>query len=62
MSRGALQDALGLAHRDHFTAAYLNPAIEQGLVELTIPEKPRSGNQRYRLTALGARVKRARGH
>jgi len=54
-SRGELQEALGLAHRDHFNQAYLQPALDAGLVEMTIPDKPRSSKQRYRLTALGRR-------
>jgi ATP-dependent DNA helicase RecG len=53
MSRGDLQKALALAHRDHFTEAYLQPALKLGLVEPTIPDKPRSSKQRYRLSAQG---------
>ena len=53
MPRRALQDALGLKHEDHFRKAYLLPAIDAGLLELTIPDKPRSSNQRYRLTDAG---------
>ena len=53
MSRGELQDALGLVHREHFTEAYLQPAIAAGLIEMTIPDKPRSSKQRYRLSAPG---------
>ena len=53
MSRGQLQAALGLAHRGHFTMAYLQPALEAGLIEMTLPDKPRSSKQRYRLTTAG---------
>jgi ATP-dependent DNA helicase RecG len=59
LSREALQEALGLAHRDHFMTAYLQPTLDQGLVELTIPDKPRSSKQCYRLTAAGLRLKQA---
>jgi hypothetical protein len=48
-----IQDFLGLSHRETFLNNYLNPAIEAGLLERTIPEKPTSPNQRYRLTAKG---------
>ena len=58
-SRGELQAKLGLRHRDHFNDAYLRPALDAGLIEMTIPEKPRSSHQRYRLTPLG-RETRAR--
>ena len=53
MTRQAIQDALGLTNREHFRKAYLAPALEQGLVEMTLPDKPNSRSQRYRLTALG---------
>jgi predicted HTH transcriptional regulator len=52
-SREEIQALLGLKSAMHFRAAYLSPAIEQGLVELTIPEKPKSRFQKYRLTAAG---------
>ena len=56
MSRQELQQALELKHRDHFTAAYLTPALKLGLIEMTLPHVPRSGKQRYRLTAAGKRA------
>ncbi len=55
MSRQQLLDALGLAHREHFRSAYLKLALDAGLVEMTLPDKPSSGKQRYRLTAIGRR-------
>ena len=53
MSRRRLQEAMGLQHEEHFRAAYLIPAMQAGLIEMTIPDKPRSRKQRYRLTAAG---------
>ena len=53
MSRGELMGALGLKDRMHFTKEYLNPALETGLIEMTIPDKPRSSKQKYRLTEKG---------
>lgn len=56
MTRQELTDALGLKDRKHFGDAYLQPALEAGLLEMTIPEKPQSSKQRYRLTDLGRTV------
>jgi len=53
MKRVAIQEALGLSDGDSFRKVYLLPALEAGLVEMTIPDKPRSSKQRYRLTAFG---------
>ena len=39
---------LGLSDRKHFRESYLQPALRIGLVEPTIPGKPRSPRQRYR--------------
>ncbi|ENW18020.1 MULTISPECIES: Fic family protein [Acinetobacter] len=45
-----LMSLLGLSHRPTFQQNYLNPAIEAGLIERTIPDKPKSPKQRYRLS------------
>lgn len=39
--------------RTKFRNQVLNPMLEAGLIEMTIPNKPRSRNQRYRLTVKG---------
>ena len=39
---------LGMTHKPTFRKNYLNPAIEMGLVEMTVPGKPRSRYQKYR--------------
>ncbi len=54
-SREVLQIAAGIRDREHFRKTYLNPLVECGLLELTIPDKPRSSKQRYRLTDAGRR-------
>jgi len=52
-TREELQRAAGLRDREHFRKEILGPLVEAGLLELTIPDKPRSSNQRYRLTEAG---------
>lgn len=47
-----MKDA-GRTNRSKFRSQFVNPLIEAGLIEMTIPEKPTSGNQRYRTTARG---------
>lgn len=53
MSREELQKAIGLQDRKSFRKLYLAPALAAGLIEMTIPEKPNSRLQKYRLTDLG---------
>ena len=53
MKRTDLQRVLNLRHEDHFRKAYLKPALEYGVIEMTIPDRPRSSKQRYRLTDKG---------
>ncbi|WP_207958632.1 MULTISPECIES: Fic family protein [unclassified Pigmentiphaga] len=55
MSRQQLQEGLALKHEDYFRKAYLLPALASELVEMTLPDKPRSSKQRYRLTDAGRR-------
>ena len=51
-----LQRAAGLKDRVHFLREYLQSLLEKGWLERTIPDKPRSRNQRYRTTELGRQV------
>lgn len=44
-----LMQLAGLTNRATFQKNYLNPAIEDGLIERTITDKPKSPKQRYRL-------------
>jgi hypothetical protein len=53
MRRVQIQHALGLRHEDHFRESYLTPALQSGFVEMTVPGKPKSGRQEYRLTEKG---------
>lgn len=53
LSRAALQEVSGLRNREHFVNQHLTPLVTAGLVEMTIPDKPRSSRQRYRLTRAG---------
>jgi ATP-dependent DNA helicase RecG len=48
-----LQQAAGLRHRAHFQATILKPLLARGWLEMTIPERPNSRNQRYRTTEDG---------
>ena len=53
MTRQQLQAALGLKNDEHFRKAYLQPAVDAGLIEMTVPDKPRSSRQKYRMTVMG---------
>ena len=55
MTRRELQNALALKVEENFRMLYLSPALEAGLIEMTIPDKPRSSKQKYRLTEEGRR-------
>ena len=51
--RKKLQEKLSIKNKKYFRDFYLKPALEQGYLEMTIPDKPNSPLQKYRLTALG---------
>ena len=52
-TRRELQVALRLNDDDHIRVAYIDPAIAAGLIERTLPDKPNSRLQKYRLTEKG---------
>lgn len=48
-SLNELMSLLDLSHRATFQKNYLNPALDGGLIERTLPDKPKSPNQKYKL-------------
>ena len=54
--RERLQELLGLKDKKSFTQRYLKPALNKALIEMTIPDKPTSKLQEYRLTGLGKQL------
>ncbi|MBU2056041.1 MAG: hypothetical protein KKC25_13915 [Proteobacteria bacterium] len=55
-TRAEIQTILGLKGQANFRDRYLKPALENGFIEMMIPEKPRSSKQKYRLTAKGRAI------
>lgn len=47
----------GYRQRPHFVATHLEPLLTGGVLRLTIPDKPRSSQQRYVLTDAGVQLK-----
>lgn len=43
----AIMEALGLKSKETLRKNYINPAIELGVIRMTLPDKPNSKNQRY---------------
>jgi hypothetical protein len=48
LSAGEIMGRMGLKNRPAFRKTYLQPALNSRLIEMTIPEKPNSKNQKYR--------------
>jgi hypothetical protein len=57
LSRTEIQDKLKLKDKKNFNENYLRPALVWDLIEMTIPVKPRSSLQKYRLTLKGKTLK-----
>lgn len=47
ISANDLMLRLGIKSKETLRGSYLNPAIENGLIKMTIPDKPNSKNQKY---------------
>ena len=58
MIRKDLQEKLALKDDEHFRKAYMLPALQAGVIEMTQPDKPKSRKQRYRLTASGTAMEK----
>jgi len=46
----------GRTNRTKFRDQVLRPLLDNGLVEMAIPDKPRSSRQQYRITPKGREV------
>ena len=55
LSLQELMQTLGLSHRPNFLALHLRPALVAQLIQMTVPDKPQSRLQKYRLTPAGRR-------
>lgn len=51
-----LMQYLGFKDRTKFRRNYIYPLIREGLIKLTIPNKPNSKNQKYQLTSKGVKL------
>jgi Fic family protein len=48
LSAAELMNRLGIKHKPTFRDNYLKPAIEKGIIEMTLKDKPNSSKQKYR--------------
>ena len=48
LTANELMARVGIKSRSTFRRNYLVPALKQGLISMTIPDKPNSRNQKYR--------------
>lgn len=48
LSAGQIMKRMGLKNRPAFRKTYLQPALNSQLIEMTLPDKPNSKNQKYR--------------
>ena len=48
-----LMSFMDVTDRTKFRRKYIHPLLEAGILEQTIPNKPKSQNQKYQLTAKG---------
>ena len=55
-SRGELASELGISSQPWLSMAYLSPLMAQGYIAQTLPKKPKSPLQRYRLLRKGKDV------
>ncbi|MHB9023675.1 MAG: LacI family DNA-binding transcriptional regulator [Armatimonadota bacterium] len=59
--KSELMTLLGLRDVNHFRHAYIDQALQRGLIARTLPDKPNSSKQQYRVTEQGRRWLRERG-
>ena len=58
MNRQEIMLRLDLKHVPNFRENYLSPSEKLGLLEMTLPDKPTSRKQKYRLTETGKKLQK----
>ncbi len=53
MGNAEIRESLALSDRKHLREHYIEPSLNSGYIEYTIPGKPNSRLQKYRITAKG---------
>lgn len=61
MTTAEIMQKMQLTHREYFRQSYLQQALNMQFIEMTIPEKPNSKLQKYRLTPKGMQFKNELG-
>ena len=61
VTRAEMMAALQLKDRMHFSRDYIAQALDMALIEMSIPDKPNSRLQKYRLTDKGREVLKKEG-
>ena len=56
LKSGEIQEISGIRHRETFQRNYLDHLLAEALLERTIPDKPNSPQQKYRITPKGRQV------
>ncbi len=51
-----LRERIGVRDASYFKTNYINPFMESGYFEMTIPDKPKSRFQKYRLSVKGRQL------
>jgi len=57
MTRQEIQNLLDIKDVEHCRNHYIRPALENNLISMTIPDKPKSRNQKYYLSYYGKSLK-----
>ena len=53
---GEIRQKFGYSDRTYFRNNHIQPLLDDGMLEMTIPDKPTSSQQKYRTTAKGLRL------
>ena len=53
LGNAEIRELMQLKDRTHLRGYYIEPAMAQGLIEYTLPDKPTSSKQKYKITDAG---------